>query len=294
MNLRMKYFHFLPATALAAVMAACGGNETPVHDITEAITASSFSYVTDQMGVGRVFAGPTYRVSFDNDDKTATVKMENVVWADGTQAVSYVFTGVEWKFNPDNKARVIDCARLIPDGAMTPVVTDLEITMYEPQEFGDKVVPGMSVSYTVDGKYDVTNVPYRTMFTGATETVNSTDNSSFETTKTTYAVDIDPQTMKAVLSISGAAFAEGMPALNMEFSDLTVNVKDGGYRLHSDSVLPTIAGTPYPAFQISNFDMNVDLDGDSRMEFECYVPFGSSKGLHKVEAFFEAAYTPVD
>lgn len=287
MNLRMKYFHFLPATALAAVMAACGGNETPVHDITEAITASSFSYVTDQMGVGRVFAGPTYRVSFDNDDKTATVKMENVVWADGTQAASYVFTGVEWKFNPDNKARVIDCARLIPDGAMTPVISDLEITMYEPHEFGDKVVPGMSVSYTVDGKYDVTNVPYRTMFTGATETVNSTDNSSFETTKTTYAVDIDPNSMTAVLKITNAAFAENMPSLNMEFPGLIVNVVDGGYRLHSEMLIPTIAGTPYPRFAITDFEMDVELDGDSRLEFGCMT-------IYKVEAFFEAAYTPVD
>ncbi len=283
----MKYPLLLSAIALASTMVACGGSETPVHDITEAISASSFSYVTDQAGVGRVFSGPTYRVSFDNDDKTATVKMENVVWADGAQSASYVFTGVAWKFNPDNKARVIDADRLIPDGAMMPVITDLEITMYELKEIDGQTVSGLSVSYTAEGKYDVTNVPYRTMFTGSTETVNTTDNSSFETTKTTYAVDIDPQSMTGVLKINSAAFAENMPSLNMEFPGLIVNVVDGGYRLHSDMLIPTIAGTPYPRFAITDFEMDVELDGDSRLEFKCM-------GIYKVEAFFEATYTPAD
>lgn len=283
----MKYPIILSAITLATAMSACGGGDTPVHDITEAISASSFTYVTDQAGVGRVFSGPTYRVSFDNDEKTATVKMENVVWADGTQAASYVFTGVDWKFNPDNKARVIDCNRLQPDGAQTPVITDLDITMYEPKEINGQTVAGLSVSYTVDGKYEVTNVPYRTMFTGSTETVNKTDNSSFETTKTTYAVDIDPQSMTGVLKITSAAFASNMPSLNMEFPGLIVNVVDGGYRLHSDNLIPTIAGTPYPRFAISDFEMDVELDGDSRLEFGCM-------GIYKVEAFFEATYTPVD
>ena len=283
----MKYPFLLTALALGVVMTSCGSDEKTVHDITEAITTSSFSYVTDQNGVGRVFSGPTYRVSFDNDEKTAVVKMENVVWADGAQPASYVFTGVSWKFNPDNKARVLECDRLVPDGASAPVVTDLEITMYEPEEINGQVASGLSVSYTADGKYDVTNVPYRTIFTGATETVNSTDNTAFETTKTTYAVDIDPKSMIGVLKITNAAFAENMPSLNMEFPGLVVIVEDGGYRLHSDMLIPTIAGTPYPRFAISDFEMDVDLDGDSHLEFGCM-------SIYKVEAFFEAAYSPAD
>lgn len=271
-------------------MASCGGSdENPEKDLYEAVSASAFSYVSDNAtGVGKVFDGPTYRVSYDNASLTATVKMENVRYADGEQPKSLVFSNVDWRFDNRTKARIIDASRLTPDGASAPVVTDLRIVTLAKAEVGDSEMDGMAVSYDVDGAVAVTNVPYRTVFAGTTETVNTGSQSSFVSTEPIYSVDIIPGTMTAVLKITGAKFDPNMPPLGvMEFSDLDVTIVDGGYILTSASLVPTIAGTPYPRYAVTGLRMEVELDGDSELRFTCM-------GVFDVAAVFEAAYTPAD
>lgn len=285
---------FLSLTAVS-----CGGSDDPASDITEAITPSSFSYVEDENGVGKVFSGPTYRVAFDNDTKKAVVKMENIRWTDNGSASSYSFSDIDWKFNPDNDARVIDAVTVRADSDGVPQVTNLAITMFQPYSDGENLtLDGMTVGYTIDGHYNVTNIPYQTVYVGATETVTVTDDGAgtdaYVSTTPVYTVDIDPTRGMAVLGIKGAAFAEQMPRMDMEFGSyqtgdgddkpVTLILREGGFSLHCDKLIPTIKGTPFPKFVITNLTMDVDLDGESRLEFECM-------GIYRVTACFEAVYS---
>lgn len=285
------------ACTAGALMWSCGSNdhnEENTDNLVEFVSASSFSYVTEMStGLGNQYEGPTYRITFNDDKRTAKVEMQNVRYAFGETAASYVFSNVPFTVDRSNNARVIDVNRITPDKASAPVFTDLEIVALPEKDIdmnGDATKPvamdGVAVSYEVDGKYEVTNIPYRTVFEGTTTTTNNTDQSKFVSTKTTYVVDIDMTNMTGVLKINNPSFAANMPTLGtMEFAGLDVNIVDGGYELTCAQLIPSIGGTPYPRFTITNLSMKVELDGDAELKFNCMQVFS-------VVAECPAAYTP--
>lgn len=285
------------ACTAGALMWSCGSNdhnEENTDNLVEFVSASSFSYVTEMStGLGNQYEGPTYRITFNDDKRTAKVEMQNVRYAFGETAASYVFSNVPFTVDRSNNARVIDVNRITPDKASAPVFTDLEIVALPEKDIdmnGDATKPvamdGVAVSYEVDGKYEVTNIPYRTVFEGTTTTTNNTDQSKFVSTKTTYVVDIDMTNMTGVLKINNPSFAANMPTLGtMEFAGLDVNIVDGGYELTCAQLIPSIGGTPYPRFAITNLSMKVELDGDAELKFNCMQVFS-------VVAECPAAYTP--
>lgn len=293
----MKKYMILFACTAGALMWSCGSNdhnEENTDNLVEFVSASSFSYVTEMStGLGNQYEGPTYRITFNDDKRTAKVEMQNVRYAFGQTAASYVFSNVPFTVDRSNNARVIDVNRITPDKASAPVFTDLEIVALPEKDIdmnGDATKPvamdGVAVSYEVDGKYEVTNIPYRTVFEGTTTTINNTDQSKFVSTKTTYVVDIDMTNMTGVLKINNPSFAANMPTLGtMEFAGLDVNIVDGGYELTCAQLIPSIGGTPYPRFAITNLSMKVELDGDAELKFNCMQVFS-------VVAECPAAYTP--
>lgn len=298
----MKKYMMLFACTAGALMWSCGNdhNEESTDNLVEVVSASSFSYVSEvTTGIGRVYDGPTYRITFNDDKRTAKVEMQNVKYADGQTAASYVFSDVPFIVDRSNNARVIDVSRITPDKASSPVVTDLDIVVLPEKEIdmnGDATKPvamdGVAVSYEVDGKYEVTNIPYRMVFEGTTTTTKNTDQSTFVSTKTTYVVDIDKKDMKGVLKINSPSFAANMPTLGtMEFAGLDVTLEDGGYILTCAQLIPTIAGTPYPPYVISNLKMTVELDGESELRFNC-MKDKTGADVFTVDVNCPAAYTP--
>lgn len=282
--------YVMPIACIAGLcLCSCGGNsdENPDKEIYEAVSASSFSYVSDNAtGVGLVFEGPTYRIKYDEDALTAEIKMENIKFSDKMSATSYVFSNVPFSVDSRTGTKIIDVARLTPDSDNTPVFTDVEILAQPLKKIDEVEMDGVTVSYGVNGSVSVTNVPYRAVFEGATETVNSASGSAYVSTETNYVVDIDPRTMTGVLKVNNAAFAAEMPKLGtMEFAGLAVTIVDGGYILTSDELVPSIAGTPYPRYTVTNLRMKVDLNSGSELEFTCM-------GVFAVDAVFEAVYTP--
>lgn len=284
-------------------MWSCGSNEQNeenTDNLVEVVSASSFSYVTEMStGLGNQYDGPTYRITFNDDKRTAKVEMQNVRYAFGQTAASYVFSSVPFTVDRSNNARVIDVNRITPDKASAPVFTDLEIVALPEKDIdmnGDATKPvtmdGVAVSYEVDGKYEVTNIPYRAVFEGTTTTTNNIKQSKFVSTKTTYVVDINMKNMTGVLKINSPSFAANMPTLGtMEFAGLDVTLIDGGYVLTCAQLIPTIAGIPYPPYEITNLKMTVELDGESELRFNC-MKNEQGDAIYTVDAECPAAYTP--
>lgn len=285
----MKSYIMPIACAACMCLFSCGSDnsDNPEKELVEAVTASSFSYVSDNAtGVGLVFEGPTYRIKYNEDALTAEIKMENIRFADNMSATSYVFSNVPYSVDARTKTKKIDVAKLTPDSDNTTVFNNVRILSQPPVEIDGVEMDGVTVSYGVNGDVTVTNVPYRAVFEGTTETVNTGAGSSYVSTETNYVVDIDPRTMTGVLKVNKAAFAAEMPQLGtMEFAGLAVTIVDGGYILTSSQLVPTIAGTPYPRYTITDLRMEVDLNSESELKFTCM-------GVFDVDAVFEAVYTP--
>lgn len=289
MNMFRKYAAISFIGIGVMLVQSCGGSEDEVRDVTEAESVASVSYVVDENGSGRVFTKPFYKVEFDNTYKTAMVKMENVDWDPTTPAASYLLADIAWKFNSDNDARVINCVKAVPAGAVTPVLSDVQITLFAPLE-DSQTLGALLVKYTADSRFKVTDIPLHTLFAGTTETINTETDASFTSTKTTYEVIIDYEKMIADVKVNGALFAQNMPPMNMVFPGIAVEMKDGGFVLKSERLIPTINGDPFPRFAITKFSMDVELQKESRLYFEC---MGMNQvSPNNVSAFFEAVYLP--
>lgn len=288
----------------AMILCGCGDGGEDEPDVkSEAVSSPSFSYVVDAAGVGKVFKGASYKVTFIDNKHTANIEMNGVRYADGVPAAGYAISNVAFRGDDSTKAKIISLDRATPDKASSPLFTDLEVVVLAEKDINmegnsqPEKLGGFAIRYIIDGKYAVTEIPYKTVFEGTTSTVNKTNQSSFASSKSTYVVEIDADKMKAVLKINDPSFDTNMPTLGTmvfgsfeqdkinQFGSIDVNLTEGGYSLKCDRLIPFIAGTPYPRFAITNLSMTSILGGKSELKFDCM-------SIYSVTAVFGAAYTP--
>lgn len=288
----MRKFEFICCCFAALTMVSCGGDENdddPV-DLTVASSPKAFNYVTTVgNAAGFVSDAPRYEVVFDNNSKKAVVTMENIKLSESDEPKSYRFIDVPWTQGDGGKAKVIDVKSIVPDGYSNVVFDELDIIYYGEEKMIDNVdCRGLAVEYEVNGTANVTMVPYRMVCGGTTETLNTMTSKKFVSTKTVYTIDLDPSTMTADVTVSNASFDAAMPALrDMLFEDVNLVLSDGGFELHSPQFIPSIAGTPYPSYAISNFYVDAEFDSDMELRFRCMKVFS-------VEADLSSIYSPVN
>ncbi len=302
--MNMRKYMILAVCAAMPVLWSCseGTVEEPAIEY-EVTSAPSFTYVADGTENGVVFTGASYSIAFNDDKHTATIEMRNVRFAVNESGANYVLSDVPFRGDNSTKARIISLDRVTPDKLNSPVFTQLEIVALAKKEIdinGDATKPveagGIAVSYIVDNRRSVVEIPFRTVFEGTTSTVNTTNQKSFVSSKSVYIVDIDADKKKAVLRINDPSFDANMPSLGtmvfgstddaemQQFGSIDVVLTEGGFNLKCDRLIPSIAGTPYPRFEITNLKMTALPGGKSELSFNCMV--------YKVAAVFGAAYTP--
>ncbi|MBD5241562.1 MAG: hypothetical protein HDS59_05725 [Barnesiella sp.] len=300
----MNKYVVLAACALSFALFSCGDSGEGEPEVkSEVESSSSFTYVVDASGIGKVYKGASYKVTFIDNKQTANIEMSGVRFSESVPEAGYMFSNVPFSWDESTKTKSITLDRMTPDKASSPVFTNLEIVSLAKKEIdfdGDSEsdeIGGFSIRYIVDGKYSVTEIPYISVFEGTTSTLNKTTQNSFVSTKSTYIVEIDPDKKKAVLKINDPSFDANMPSLGTmvfgsfdnekieQYGSIDLTMVEGGYSLKCDRLIPFIAGTPYPRFAISNLEMTVYPGGNSELGFDCM-------GIYSVSALFGVAYTP--
>ncbi len=266
----------LGVALMSCCMASCGDSPEPVKDVVTASWPKSFNYVKTDGGNDQVFDAPVYKVEFENNSKTATVVMSNIRFSQGQTPGTYQLSGLNWQYDGSAPVptRVIKVKSPHCDTATPYTFSDLEIVWRETTDIDGGKYEGFSMEYTVDNNMHVTVLPYETMYTGSTETVNVTAGSTFTSTSTIYTVTLRPATFTADIVVSKAAFAANMPALgDMLFPGVTLKLENGGFKMSCESLIPSIGGTPYPRFQITNLSGDCDLSDDMELVFDCQKVF---------------------
>ncbi len=113
-------------------------------------------------------------------------------------------------------------------------------------------------------------------FTGTTVSFPVTgddDNPDFSTTESVYTVRLDRQTRTCVIEIEHPRFLATMPANlgTMVFPGVPFTfTDDNGYEFKMAKLIPQIANTPYPTFQVSAIEGEYDGDTNTfELEFTC-------------------------
>lgn len=262
-------------------LAGCSDDEPTESIVVE--SSSAMTLVTNMSTDTHVLnQGTSYKITFDDRRMKATVDILNLQY-DGGARVSYRFSNVSFTKNASSE-RIIDAGKITPDNASAPVFKDMRITVSEIPSLDlekpdDNTLAVQSASYSIDDKYKVLMIPSSLSFSGQTTTVNSTNQQSFVSDKSTYVVALDFTRMKAVLSIYNAAFDANMPSLGVmvfgsddeKYGSIDMALTADGFKLSCDRLTPSIGGTPYPRFAVSNLNMNVVPGGKSQLKFDCMV-----------------------
>lgn len=249
--------------AIAATgLASCGGddNDRPAPDRGKAETVNApagyaFYVPTGSTGSLVAFNGS---IDFYEKVKTADVKISLLNGNYGLNAPEIKYTvGADGIREIDAKS-------------------NSNVAVYDEIEATVGTVPASAIS--VDGAVifslemktrtgEITYIPKQACMMGKTQVTSA--GSSFETSDTWYTIDFMSDG-KANLTVHNAKFASNMPAVgDMLFSDLTATYSYGKCMLTSTSLIPSIAGVPYPSFAISNLSIDVEFDGDADIRFEC-------------------------
>lgn len=213
-----------------------------------------------------VCSGVMYRLLVDYISATAELEIEGVKFSEKMpMAVTMSVSGLSVAANTDG-ALVVTGSNLIPtvSGKAMPEFTINSLKMVLASE------NNAYVEYSVMGANVVaTNIDQ--YFFGQT-TVSSTGG-TFVTDakdKNVYSVKIDPVKMTADIHLLKANFASGMPTFeDMVFPSVTVKLVPGGYTLTAESLIPKIANTAYPRFEITDLSAMVSTSGLMSIQYTC-------------------------
>lgn len=264
--------------ALPVLLISCSDDNNDPSHITETQSLSGSREMFTVSVVNNVnvsaISTPDYSVDFHVDDNTADVKITGLRLAENETAQSLILKDLRWGKGRDGKSRVIEAARVKPDNSDL-TLTDLRIVFYDPEQINGQTLKGASVEFDVNGIYEVNAIPYTSVLSGTSITTNATAGTTFQSTKTVYTFSIDPQTRKADIIVTGASFAANMPSLgDMHFDDVDVTFTDSGYSLYCAALTPSISGTPYPNYAITNLMGDVDPDdNETDFQFNCMRVF---------------------
>lgn len=250
---------------MALVLASCvssDNDDTMVIRYDVAMLNGSIS----SNGNTFVSSGVMYKLLVDYVSATAELEIEGVKFSEKMpMAVTMSVSGLSVAANTDG-ALVVTGSNLIPtvSGKAMPEFTINSLKMVLASEYN------AYVEYSVMGANVVATNVDQTFF-GKT-TVSSTGGSFITDAKdkNVYRVKIDPIKMTADIHLLNANFASGMPTFeDMVFPSVAVELVKGGYTLRAESLIPKIANTAYPGYEITDLSAMVSTSGLMSMQYTC-------------------------
>lgn len=287
----MKLFRTLtiPSIIIACALAftACGGDDPepdPTPDRGESIeipVPESLTFMTaddDNPLAGSIIPNVRYQIAVFPDDKTFDVTILGLSTAATSGGSPVVLSSLPYMTLPDGTLKA-DVTNIIADG---DIMRFRKLSLHCPAPGATTSPDGNIFSLEMEtwAKDEITVIPTTIICRGITEVaLPGTD--TFRSADTFYTITIAPDGQTADLIVSNARFAQNMPSVgDMLFASLAVTFEDGGYELKSTSLIPSIGGVPYPAFAITDLDIDVDLSSDADIEFSC----GALGRSYRVEA----------
>ncbi len=272
----LKLIFFAAMCVMMATSCSDGDDNGLKDNYTEQEYVNCFNYVYNvRSGNGSVISGTSYMFRFRMDG-TADVYVKNAKFAPQMpDGINFEFEGLKWSLNSSGY-KVIAGVNLTPMMNGNPVegyvVDNLKIELMD-RYLGSIYLPVINMSMMVNGAFEIVTIPMSITYFGKTGVVNEQANTNFTTKNPYYIVKLDPKTMTASIDIRGAKFAENMPAMDMVFPGVEFEVSRTGYDLNADSLIPEIAGVPYPNYSITGLHGEALFETGLNLQFNCMGVF---------------------
>lgn len=278
----MKLIKLLLSAIITVGLTSCLGDTK--NTMTQDLSAYCLSYVTDNAGQEILSQGAGYRLITDINSGTMTVEITNLRLPNG---IYINLTLPDQRYGVGDKgSTVINIPSYVSvANGISHTVNNFKMAYYS-RYLGTQSYPMVVMSYNVDSMYDVRVVYQPGFYWGTTVVTDAATGTQFVNNKQTsyYGVMFDTETKKASIGCMAAQFAEGMPSLSMTFSGLDYSVNTYSYTVTGTDITPTISGTPYPSYKITDLRMTGVWGGNQEIEFTCTIDTEKVKGTYKVYA----------
>lgn len=271
----------LATVALAVFATSCEKPDNPLHEnyIEQDCAANAYFSVIHKKSVNQdaIVQGTSYLLRW-RSDFTADIYVYDAKFSvrmpDG---IDIAFEGLKWTYNEGVK--VILEKDVVPTwvkmngqevDASTYVLNELKINVLERRllGFSPEYIPMINMSMTM-GDIEVVTVQKNNVYFGTTGVVDNASSSYFSSKTPVYYVALDPSKMTATVNIYKAKFAERMPAMDMKFPEIPLEVSSTGCKLFVKEVVPTIEDVPYPDYMIKNLNGNMTYATGLDLRFDC-------------------------
>lgn len=257
----------LLGAAMLLVSTSCS-NKYEDNTITQQSVTNCPTYYTN-IATSELKSGSTsYLIELNYTKALADITITNLTLPDGTSYPALSVKGLGFKLNESGECVVTATSvqSEITGFSNAPLVNDFKCTIVN-RAIGSEYVPGFSISFNI-GSFSVFATQAAHYFFGTT-TSTSESNEKYTDNSVAYTYAISKELNTVTLVMSGARFVKDMPAMDITLENLPLTVEGTTFRIIAPSVTPSINGTPFPAFPITNFSAYVDPIKGSNISFTC-------------------------
>ncbi len=268
----MKTIKFLLMSLVATVFLVSCTDDSEGPSSTQ-YYGDCFHHVYNVMSsTYKIYDAPKYELEFDYSDFTVDVTIENVKFADGMPEISMTLADLKWNINKGFK--IISASNVVPvvAGKEMPeyTINDIKIEILD-RYIATYYEPVINICFVINNVFKVTAVQKHILYMGETKVTSENSNTPFSSNAQIYQLTIDKE-LTARLKIAGAKFAQAMPALDMVFKGINVEINSGvGYTLNSESLIPEIDDVPYPNYEIANLMGDGVFSNGLNLSFDCNI-----------------------
>lgn len=270
----MKILKLLPLLAIVAlILPSCGGDDDTPENVSTLSLPASTNFINSfdtQSGTLYELPGANIGIVVNQSQNIYQLTFNDLQYNSGKVATSfslpelrYALTQTGWDMTNPGPIQVAST-----DGNHT--VTDLNVK-FSLRADGSQTLVGISL--VLDSQYAVNVVLTQNAFVGTTTSTDITDpaNAPFTTKNPQYMIELAKDKKTATLYIAYPQFLATMPTSieMMEFAGIPVTMTRDGFSLNAASVIPSIKGTPYPNFEVTDVKANVISGKSLSLEFKC-------------------------
>lgn len=266
----MKHLTLAFALLASLILTSCVGGDEPENTWKYTYT-DNFSRISNLQSEAVYNAkGATYIISCDLNTGICDLSVSGLELQPGKSPINLSLKDLKFAYNKKGGLEVNASAVTSDIAGTTHEITNLALLhyrIYMPQINNSAIASTYTISFVVDGIYQVRVVQKSVVQPGSTTVTNLANDAIEELTLPYYSYDLNNETMKAVFRAHNIRYGSQLP-INITVTDVPFTVGPSGVEMLLDGpVSVNVNNSPDPNTIVSNLVVRPDFSCRTILSF---------------------------